>query len=366
MKKFIHIMSTVLVIMIFYSMSNNLVFGSEKSAESKAPAYLLVSFVQAQEGTQEVPFKANAFNPISPEIRAVLESTGVTDVQDWQHIGSLEQGFTVSTSRFHSQTINPYDLTMLSWRSDYLVPAILVAIFGMIILFTLFTLINGSAKVEGGMSGKTIKRWASVDIFIHWLCAIPCLFLIISGATLLTGKYLIEPNVGSAWASIIYYAKASHDIMVYPFILGWLLICIRWLKTNIPSRTDLEWFKVGGGYFNIGPLKHKHPDSGFVNAGEKIWYWTLAFAGVAVVVSGFMLMFPQALSVSRTASLIALLVHASSAIFIAAFAIVHMFMATILAPGTLSAMTTGYVDHNWAKQHHNRWFEEANQIQQAK
>ncbi|WP_371186332.1 formate dehydrogenase subunit gamma [Thalassotalea maritima] len=328
-----------------------------ETSDIKSPPYVLLAVAQTESQTgQSSPQPDPMLTPISPQIRAVLESTGVSEVQDWQHIGDQQRGFTVSQSKFHPQTINPYNLNMLALRSDYLVPGFLLATLGMIVVFTLFTVINGSSKIQGGFSGKTMKRWSGFDVFIHWLCALPCLLLIISGAILLVGKYVIEPNIGSSWAAIIYYAKASHDLMVYPFMLGWLLICVKWLKNNIPSRADFSWFKAGGGYFNIGPLKNRHPDSGFLNAGEKIWYWTLALAGVFVVISGLMLMFPESLSVSRTASLIALLIHASSAMFIAAFAIVHIFMATILAPGTLSAMTTGYVDHNWAKQHHNLWF----------
>ena len=30
----------------------------------------------------------------------------------------------------------------------------------------------------------------------------------------------------------------------------------------------------------------------------------------------------------------------------------------MLVPGTLSGMTTGKVDANWAKEHHDRWYDE--------
>ncbi|NMP17261.1 formate dehydrogenase subunit gamma [Thalassotalea sp. Y01] len=338
--------------------------GYAQSNQQQPENYVLLaaeqSSSQGQSGQTSTALET-IYPPISPEIRAVLESTGVTEVQDWSALGSTTTGFTLSQSTFHPQAINPYDLQLINMRSDMLAPGFIVAFFGMIVVFTLFSVINGASKVQGGMSGKSIKRWSTYDVFIHWLCALPCILLIFSGMTLLAGRYYIEPNVGnSTWASMIYYAKASHDVLVYPFVIGWLLICVSWLKDQWPKMYDISWFKAGGGYINFGPMKGKHPDSGFVNAGEKIWFWCLALAGVLLVASGIVLMFPTQLDVSRTLSVLALIVHASSALVIAAFAVVHIFMATVLAPGTLSAMTTGYVDENWAKQHHNLWFDEIN------
>jgi formate dehydrogenase subunit gamma len=35
----------------------------------------------------------------------------------------------------------------------------------------------------------------------------------------------------------------------------------------------------------------------------------------------------------------------------------HIYMATLGVPGTLQGMTKGYVDANWAKSHHDKWYE---------
>ena len=36
----------------------------------------------------------------------------------------------------------------------------------------------------------------------------------------------------------------------------------------------------------------------------------------------------------------------------------HFYLGTVGTEGTLEGMTTGYVDENWAEQHHNLWLEE--------
>jgi len=36
--------------------------------------------------------------------------------------------------------------------------------------------------------------------------------------------------------------------------------------------------------------------------------------------------------------------------------IIHVYMSTVMFPGTLSAMTTGRVSRAWAAWHHPAWF----------
>ena len=120
---------------------------------------------------------------------------------------------------------------------------------------------------------------------------------------------------------------------------------------------DLKWFLVVGGYINFGPFKGKHPDSGFANAGEKMWFWTLTLFGLFISVSGIMLVLPG-LDLPREASMGALLIHSISAVILIAFTIVHIWMATVLSEGGMECMKSGYCDENWAIQHHNLWYDE--------
>jgi formate dehydrogenase subunit gamma len=51
-------------------------------------------------------------------------------------------------------------------------------------------------------------------------------------------------------------------------------------------------------------------------------------------------------------------VHSVIAVLFIVLALGHIFLATLFVPGTLSGMTSGKVDANWAKEHHDRWYEE--------
>jgi formate dehydrogenase subunit gamma len=107
-----------------------------------------------------------------------------------------------------------------------------------------------------------------------------------------------------------------------------------------------------GGY-----LDGSHPPAGFVNAGEKMFYWTLVFAGTALVISGFWLLFPN-LGFERSAMQTANIVHGVASLILIAFVFLHIYLATLGSEGAFSGMTTGYVDEGWVHQHHAVWLEE--------
>ncbi|WP_299802997.1 formate dehydrogenase subunit gamma [uncultured Shewanella sp.] len=300
-------------------------------------------------------FSVSVFAHDAPKVGDTNEVNG----QIWAQLKAGEEGYTTSKSEFHGQAINTYDLRVLELRSDILAPALMAALFGMIIIFVLFIKVNGISKLHGGFSGKLVYRWSKFDVSIHWLGAIPCLLLILTGLTLLAGRFFFQPYIGEGlWAGLVNAAKQIHDIMAIPFMLGWALMVTLWAKNQMPKMYDLKWMMVVGGYINFGPFKGKHPDAGFANAGEKLWFWAFAVFGLVISASGMLLLFPNLFEPSRTLSLIALVLHSVSAIIITAFSIVHIFMATVMSEGGMECMVSGYCDETWASQHHNLWFDE--------
>lgn len=229
-----------------------------------------------------------------------------SDAQIWAQLKDGATGYTTSQSEFHAQPINTYDLRVLELRSDWLAPALMAALFGMIIIFVLFIKVNGISKLHHGFSGKLVHRWSKFDVSIHWLGAIPCLLLILTGLTLLAGRFFFQPWLSAGiWEAIVYGAKQIHDVMAIPFMIGWALMTTLWAKNQLPKMYDVKWFMVVGGYINFGPFKGKHPDAGFANAGEKMWFWAFALFGLIISASGMLLLFPNLFEPSRTLSLIA-------------------------------------------------------------
>ena len=63
-----------------------------------------------------------------------------------------------------------------------------------------------------------------------------------------------------------------------------------------------------------------------MNAGEKLFYWTLVIAGTALVISGFWLLFPN-LGFEREAMQTANIVHGITGLILVTFVCLHIYRA---------------------------------------
>ena len=295
-----------------------------------------------------------------------MAASGELQQQQWQPIEEI--AIAGDIPEFRGMPISPelpvIDPVVAPNHLDALAPAtfwsglLTYSFFGMIAVLSLFVVLNGKSKLAGGFSGNKVDRWSGMDIFVHWLGGIACLFLIATGLIMGTGRFLLEPNMGAShWIGVINSSVSLHDMMAWPFIVGWLVMVIKWMPKQMPESCDLAWFGKAGGYLNFGSFKGQHPDAGFANAGEKLWFWTFAIGGAIIVGSGLVMMFPSLVETKDAANL-SLLLHLVCAVILGAFAVVHIFMATVMSEGGMECMVTGKCDENWAKQHHNLWFEE--------
>ncbi|MEC4726264.1 formate dehydrogenase subunit gamma [Shewanella sp. D64] len=289
----------------------------------------------------------------------LLQANPQTATADlWRGIREGETGFTHSQDAGAGRLINAFGNDGRLVRNEYVVPALAIAVVGVFGLFLLFYLINGSTKLSHGFSGKLVRRWTRADMWLHWAMAVSCLAMMFTGLTIMLGRYVLEPMVSSdIWAPLIYGGKTIHDWTGPLFILFWAICILKWMPVQTFKSYDLKWFLLVGGYINFGPFKGKHPDSGFANAGEKMWFWTLVLFGLSISITGILLVLPD-LDLSRETSMLSLLIHGSSSVILIGFTIVHIWMATVLSEGGLESMSSGYCDENWAVQHHNLWYDE--------
>ncbi|QLE83755.1 formate dehydrogenase subunit gamma [Shewanella sp. Scap07] len=281
-----------------------------------------------------------------------------SDADLWRAVKGGEKGYSTDKGIDANVLINVAGNQGKDVRNKYLTPVMGLAVLGVFGAFLVFYFVNGPSKLSKGFSGKMVLRWTKADIWLHWVMALSCMGLIFTGLNIMLGKHVLQPYVAEGiWAALIYGSKVVHDWVGPIFIVSWALCVVKWMPLQTFKMYDLKWFLVVGGYINFGPFKGKHPDSGFANAGEKMWFWTLTLFGLFISVSGIMLVLPG-LDLPREASMAALLIHGISAIILIAFTIVHIWMATVLSEGGMEAMVSGYCDENWAVQHHNLWFDE--------
>ena len=228
-------------------------------------------------------------------------------------------------------------------------------LFGLIVVLLHFYAIRGKIKLEDGRSGARILRWTAWERFVHWTTAASFLVLAVTGLSLLFGRSILIPVMGpegfAAWAAVAMYL---HEL-VGPWIFtpAVALLLSMWLVHNLPERGDLEWWLKGGGI-----IGRSHPSSGRVNSGEKLWFWFIATVGVACIVTGVILAFPLEWEQTRSTMQLSSVIHGGAALLWIGFWMGHAYIGTIGTEGALEGMTTGYVDANWAKQHHDRWYEQ--------
>lgn len=244
-----------------------------------------------------------------------------------------------------------------------------------IVLVALFFLIRGPIKVEAGLSGHTIERFNTLDRIAHWLTATSFIILALTGLNVLYGRYVLMPIIGQgAFAEMTYWGKVTHNYIAFAFIVGLVLIFVLWIRHNLPTMADLKWLAVGGGMFTKGA----HPPAYKFNAGQKIVFWATVIGGGTLAFSGICLLFPfefqpfaptfkflnlfgfslpTQLSALQETQL-ALLGHGVVALIMIALILGHIYLGTIGMEGALDAVTTGYVDENWAREHHHLWVAE--------
>src|SRR5256884_2932417 len=163
-----------------------------------------------------------------------------------------------------------------------------IVILGMIALLGAAYLIIGRLRISKGRSGHKVLRFSSFERFSHWLTAASFVVLGLTGVNITFGKIVLLPIIGpEAVSSMSEAAKYVHNYVSAAFVIGLALIVALWIKDNLPREVDIDWVKQGGGF-----IRSKHAPSGRFNAGEKLVFWFALGAGAAVIVSGYMLLFP--------------------------------------------------------------------------
>lgn len=230
-----------------------------------------------------------------------------------------------------------------------------IAILGMIALLVIFYMWRGTIRIEGGRSGRKILRFTSFERFVHWLTASTFVVLGITGLNITFGRALILPWLGpeafSAWSE---WAKFAHNYLSFAFTIGVLLMFLMWIGQNFPTAADVTWFKMGGGMGKGQPPAPAHK----FNAGQKLLYWFIVLGGAAMIISGYMLMFPFYGGLNVGNMELAEIFHGVIGMLFIALIVAHIYLGTLGMEGAFESMTEGTVDLNWAKEHHNLWVQE--------
>jgi len=196
-----------------------------------------------------------------------------------------------------------------------------------------------------------IERYNFRERAMHWLTALTYMY------GLATGLAFYSPNL--FWLAVVLgggpTSRFWHPIVGVLFLVGTIWMHDMWRRDMGMTETDKRWLKRMESYAKnqdeLLPLSERF------NAGQKLYYWLMVYGAIVLLLSGFFLWFPELVSfrVAWIRSLMVLIHEIAALLTIGGF-IVHIYMSVFFVPGSMEAMTVGYVSRAWARAHHRLWY----------
>lgn len=202
---------------------------------------------------------------------------------------------------------------------------------------------------------KYVKRYCVPDRLMHWTVAIGFLMLLVTGfmiffegsASLLTSEVGVLIRRLHRVGSILFLGAPLLYLLFSSKRLGFL-VAFKW------NKHDLGWLKAAPKHYFVGgegmPPQEKY------NTGQKLYYLVVLLFGSLLAISGLALWFDW---FTGSAGVWMLVVHDLSALIITIFFGVHLHLTILHARerASFNAMSTGWMDADYAEHHHKLWFD---------
>jgi formate dehydrogenase gamma subunit len=194
---------------------------------------------------------------------------------------------------------------------------------------------------------RGVLRYALFERALHWFVALTFIYLMLSGFALGYPRMTWLYRVLGGGQTV----RFLHPWIGVIFAFGIVVMLFTWLRDMLFEESDREWARGLRRYVREG---HTDVDVGRFNAGQKGYYWFAVVTGLALLLTGIPLWFPDILSSGW--NLAARLTHHLLFLLNVGGFIIHVYMSTAMLPGTMAGMTGGEVSRSWAAWHHPRWF----------
>jgi formate dehydrogenase subunit gamma len=224
------------------------------------------------------------------------------------------------------------------------------AIGGTMALLAVFFLLRGRIRIEKGWGGFNVPRFGRFERIVHWLLALSFVVALITGLTMLLGRlrwgHLVVTLPGGRGATdLVPMSERVHFLAGMAFVVCLPLACLAWARHSLPRWRDAVWAVKGGGIL----LRGRHPPAHKFNLSQKLMFWLTMVGGALLSFTGTAMLLPGLIE--------QLPLHSLFALVLACAVVIHIYLRTIGIQGAVSAMISGEVDANWARQHHSLWAE---------
>jgi len=225
------------------------------------------------------------------------------------------------------------------------------------------------------MENKKVLAYSSLEMWFHRNMIFFVVLLTISGLPILSDYFhFIAYTMGYPMNYFAGDMKSTHILasgMTFLRVIHWgsafalTAIMIPFVIAMLRKVLTLSIWpdKWGTNAITEGIVEMKknyidldHAEMGKMNTGQKASAWVLTFSMIAIVISGYMLVFRSELTHDYIS--IARGTHAISFISLAVTLIVHIYFATHPAnKAAFEAMfKTGEMDEEYVKEHHSLWY----------
>ena len=322
------------------------------SAGALLAAFFLACGAHAQSVDNQSPATSATDASYAAQQRERQVTQPLNNQPVWSEIRSGAPQTTQVRGRETNVLIQPEGQTWRTLRNSMVSVYAGWALVVMVVVIAAFHFWKGTLKLHARPTGRRIMRFTNWQMAIHWTTAYAFLILAFSGLIMTFGKSLLLPLIGYtlfSWLSIL--AKNLHNFIGPLFSLCIVLLFFTFVRDNVWRKYDWSWIRHFGGLVS----RHDVP-SGKFNAGEKAWFWAgVLVCGLVVSGSGLILDFPN-FNQTRSTMQIGNIVHLVIASLFMLAALGHIYMGTLGMAGAYDAMSKGYVDEAWAREHHLYWY----------
>lgn len=212
------------------------------------------------------------------------------------------------------------------------------------------------ARREVGRHGRTVihrgelPRHPVYTRILHWSVAISFIL------SLLSGFAIYSPWLFS-WLTPLFGGGAMtrllHPWFGLAFTIAFFFQFLNWFVPMQWTGADSRWMKRMRSYVsNREPVEH--PETGFFNGGQKLYFWAIAITAVIFLVTGIVMWLGHV--VPRWSVAVSYVLHDIAALVMLAGFIIHIYEGTAAQPGTFRSMVDGTVTKEWAWTHHPAWY----------
>lgn len=194
-----------------------------------------------------------------------------------------------------------------------------------------------------------VRKVTTSEILVHWALALSFFILVISGFGFL---FHIE-QVGSVFGGFD-LMRTIHNWAGVVFAFALVLTIPHYLPLSLNfTSDDKAWLRKAGGYLSKKTQVSLPQDE--INAGQKLLYIAVLTLGIAISVTGIIIWLIPASQGTNKLVLFSFLIHNISFDIFLIVIPIHIYMATLVNPGTFRIMVYGTVPLEWARKRHSKW-----------